>query len=139
MKVNISKLILAIPALAAWLAVNALSTASGAPTPTLLASGLQGSIGSTIGPDGALYVPEGALGRITRVDPRTGQATIFASGLPPSLIGLGGAMDVTFIGRTAYVLVSLVGADLGGSSVDGIYRIDGPNRFTVIADIGNFA
>ena len=34
----------------------------------LLASGLMGTIGSTIGPDGALYVAEGALGRITRIN-----------------------------------------------------------------------
>jgi hypothetical protein len=34
------------------------------------------------------------------------------------------------------VLVTLVGEDVGGSSVVGIYRVDGPNDFTVIADIG---
>jgi hypothetical protein len=48
-------------------------------------------------------------------------------------------MDVAFIGRTAYVLVTLVGPDVGGSSIVGIYRMDGPNSFTVIADIGAFA
>jgi hypothetical protein len=45
-------------------------------------------------------------------------------------------MDVAFIGDTAYVLVTLV--DVGGDTV-GIYRVDGPNTFTVIADIGAFA
>src|SRR5690242_8855588 len=39
---------------------------------TLLASGLQGSIGSAIGPDGALYVPEGIAGTVTRIDLETG-------------------------------------------------------------------
>ena len=48
-------------------------------------------------------------------------------------------MDVAFIGNTAYVLVTLVGTDLGGSDVVGIYRVDGPNTFTVIADIGAFS
>src|SRR5438876_299888 len=37
---------------------------------------------------------------------------------------------------TAYVLVTVVGSDLGGNSVVGIYRVDSPNHFTVIADIG---
>ena len=48
-------------------------------------------------------------------------------------------MDVAFIGRTAYVLVTLVSPDVGGSSIDGIYRVDGPHSFTVVADIGTFS
>ena len=47
-------------------------------------------------------------------------------------------MDVAFIGKTAYVLVTLVSADVGGHDVDGIYRVDGPDTFTVVADIGAF-
>src|SRR5438128_11636510 len=54
------------------------------PTATLLVTGLGGSQGSTVGPDGALYVSESLAGRIWRVDPETGQVTTFASGLPPS-------------------------------------------------------
>ena len=54
-------------------------------------SGLQGAQGSTIGPDGALYVTEGAIGRVSRIDRHSGEVTTFASGLPPSLIGIGGA------------------------------------------------
>ena len=69
-------------------------------SPQLLAGGFQGLAGSTVGPDGALYVTEPATGRILRVNPRTGSTTTFASGLPPSVIGLGGVMDVAFIGRT---------------------------------------
>ena len=106
---------------------------------TLLAAGLQGSVGATIGPDGALYVAQGGLGQITRVDPVTGNATVFASGLPPQVIPLGGAMDVAFVGTTMYVLVTLVGADVGGNSVVGIYRMDGAGGFTVVADIGAWA
>ena len=107
---------------------------------SVLASGLQGTLGSTVGPDGALYVVEGTLGQIARVDPRTGQISTFASGLPKTLasIGIGGPTDVAFIGRTAYVLVTLVSSDLGGTSIDGIYRVDGPNHFTIIADVGQF-
>jgi hypothetical protein len=120
------------------------SAAAAAPSarvtnPTQLLTGLEGGSGSTVGPDRALYVPETAAGRISRVDPRTGQITTFASGLPKSVIGLGGVMDVEFIGRTAYALVTLVGPDVGGSDTVGIYRVDGPSSFTVIADIGAFA
>jgi hypothetical protein len=105
----------------------------------LLVSGLEGASGSTVGPGGDLYVTEGAAGRVSRVDPRTGRRTTFASGLPKSIVGIGGAMDIAFKGDKAYVLVTLVGPDVGGTSKVGIYRIDGPNRFTVIADIGAFA
>ena len=112
---------------------------SPAPTTTQLLTGLEGGSGSTVGPGGALYVTESAVGRISRVDPKTGEITTFASGLPASIIGIGGTTDVAFIGGTAYALVTVVGPDVGGSDVVGIYRIDGPDSFTVIADIGAFA
>src|SRR5437773_1128781 len=110
------------------------------PTVTRLARGLKGAMGSTIGPDGALYVTEGAVGRISRLDPQTGEKTTFASGLPRAIpaIGIGGAIDVAFVDNIAYVLVTLVSPDVGGSDVDGIYRVDGPHSFTVVADIGAF-
>jgi hypothetical protein len=65
----------------------------------------------------------------------------FASGLPRQIaaVGLGGAMDVAFLGHTAYALVTLVGPDVGGSDTVGIYRVDGPHAFTVVADIGTWA
>jgi hypothetical protein len=114
------------------------------PTATRLVTGLvEGAKGSTIGPDGALYVTEGAAGRISRVDPQTGDITTFASGLPPAIISIGGfsiggPIDVAFIDNIAYALVTLVSPDVGGSHVDGIYRVDGPDSFTVVADIGAF-
>lgn len=114
-------------------------TLSGPPTATRLVSGLQGGSGSTIGPDGGLYVTEPEAGRVSRVDPRTGTITTFASGLPTRLIPLGGAMDIAFIDQTAYVLVTLVGSQFGGNDVVGIYRIDGEDTFKVIADIGAFS
>ena len=106
----------------------------------MIASGLEGGSGSAVGPDGALYVTEGAAGRIARIDPETGAKTTFASGLPPWIVGIGGAIDVAFIDDTAYALVTLVGTDIpGGVDTVGIYRIDGPNTSTVVADIGTFA
>lgn len=106
----------------------------------LLVSGLQGSFGTTVGPGGDLYVAEGVARRVSRVDPRTGKVTTFASGLPAQVIpGAGAATDVEFLGGTAYVLVQFIGPYLGGpDEVNGIYRVDGPRSFTVVADIGAF-
>lgn len=100
-----------------------------------LATGLQGASGSAVGPDGALYVTESWTGRITRVGPATGSRSTFAEGLPATLpwVGLGGALD-----GTAYALVTMVGPDLGGGDVVGVYRIDGPASATPVADIGSF-
>ena len=77
-------LILLLLALLASVVPSAASAAPrhGDPTAHLLVAGLEGGSGSTIGPDGALYVTENAAGRITRVDPRTGATTTYASGLP---------------------------------------------------------
>jgi hypothetical protein len=120
------------------------TAASAEPTAVLsetrvLTSGLQGASGGAIGPDGALYVPEGTIGTVTRVDTSSGVESTFVSGLPESIIGIGGPIDIVFKGRTAYVLVSNVGPDLGGDQVDGIYRIDGPTSFTVVADLGTWS
>ena len=95
----------------------------------LLVSGLDSGSGSTVGPGGALYVTEGFAGRVSRVDPTTGAVTTYATGLPESIVGIGGAMDIAFIGSTAYVLVTLVGPDVGGSDVVGIYRVDDHDSF----------
>src|SRR6476659_143838 len=82
--VGIGIVVLSAAALLAIITPTAASPASpcAGPTATLLVTGLQGASGSTIGPDGALYVTEGAVGRISRVDPQTGELTTFASGLP---------------------------------------------------------
>ncbi len=130
------------PAIRLLIALIAVALAPVA-TNAQIVTGLQGASGSAIGPDGALYVTEGAVGRISRVDLKTHEVTTFASGLPKALpgVGIGGVMDVAFIGKTAYALVTLVGTDLAGAggNVVGIYEIDGPSSSTVIADIGKFS
>jgi sugar lactone lactonase YvrE len=131
-----------VAAVLAWLMPQAVGQAAprqDGGTPELLASGLQGGSGSTVGPDGALYLTEGVAGRLTRVDPRTGTATTVATCLPRRIAPIGGAMDVAFLGRTPYVLVTLVGADVGGTDAVGIYRVDGPDDCAVVADIGAFS
>lgn len=122
--------------------VAAAKDAPGEPTATLLVTGLEELQGSTVGPGGDLFVTAPLTGSIWRVDRKTGDVTLFASGLPariPDLFFIGsGVVDVAFIGETAYALVTGVGADLDPSQDDvvGIYRIDGPDSFTVVADLG---
>jgi len=118
--------------------VKAENERRGPPIVTHLVSGLGPLFGTTVGPDGMLYVCELTTGSILEVDPETGDVSTFATGLPTNT-GIGGPYDVTFVGNTAYVLETLVDPFVGGNSIDGIYRIDGPNSFTVIADIGQFA
>jgi hypothetical protein len=113
---------------------------AGAPSATLLVTGLEELQGSAVGPGGALFVTAPLTGSIWRVDPKTGAVTLFASGLPARIPGLdfigSGVVDVAFIGGTAYALVTGVAPDLFGHDIVGIYRVDGPNSFTVVADIG---
>lgn len=107
-----------------------------------LTSGLAGASGSTIGPDGQLYATEGAIGEVTRVDRNTGEQYMFAKNLPSAIpdFGFGGPVDVAFIDDSAYVLVSLTDpfaiGPVAGFQPQGIYRIDGPDSSTLIADLG---
>jgi hypothetical protein len=137
---------MAILAVCAVLTVGIIPTASAWPRDpvvtelvTFAADGCAGGCGSgsTVGPDRALYVTDGKAGRVLRVDPHSGAVSTFAQGLPPSVADIGGAMDVAFIGRTAYVLVTLVGRFFGQPDVvDGIYRVQRDGSVTPIADIG---
>ena len=141
------KLLVALVALAAMilpLAASAAPPGAQPGTPELLTTLAGGAAsGSAIGPGRALYVPQPAAGEIWRVDPKTGDKTLFASGLPERFPGLpfGGVMDVAFYGSTAYALVSVVEPGLVACDPDlvGIYRIDGPSSSTLVADIGTFA
>jgi hypothetical protein len=140
--------ILAVAAAAATLAAAVTPPAAhakpGSPAPVMTTVATFGSglgSGSTVGPDRALYVTDPNAGSVLRVDRRTGAVTTLADGLPPQVLGVGGAMDVAFIGRTPYVLVTLVGGDIvGGPHIGdatvGIYRLGRDGRFTAFADIG---
>jgi hypothetical protein len=115
----------------------------GEPKATRLVGGLneiEELQGSAVGPGGALFVTAPLTGSIWRVDPKTGAVRLFASGLPARFPGLeyigSGVVDVAFIGGTAHALVTGVAPDLGGHDIVGIYRVDGPDSFTIVADIG---
>lgn len=111
--------------------------------PEPLVTSLQGAMGSTVGPDGALYLTEGGAGKISRVDPQTGEISTLVEGLPPAVLPIGGVTDVAFIDGTAYALVTMVADDLPvpveTPGVVGLYRVDGPDSFTVIADLGQWS
>jgi len=140
------KILVALAALAAMIVPLAASAAppAGPGSPELLAT-LAGNAasGSAIGPGGALFVPQPAAGQIWRIDPDTGNKTLFASGLPQrfGFVPFGGVMDVAFYGSTAYALVSVVEPGLLACDpgLIGIYRVDGPSSSTLVADIGTFA
>jgi sugar lactone lactonase YvrE len=125
---------------AVWVAVAAASAGAAPSTPHMLYGGLGGGSGSTVGPDGALYVNDPVSGTIVRVDPSTGNASTYADCLPPQIpgVGLGGGMDIAFSGHTAYALVSVVSDPLfgPGGPPDGLYRIDGLHSCTLVADLG---
>jgi sugar lactone lactonase YvrE len=111
---------------------------------TFAAPGCTGTCGSgsTIGPDGALYVTDGKAGRVLRVDTRSGAITTFVAGLPlmNTPPGIGGAIDVAFVGHTAYVLVGNVGPTFGEpDEVAGIYRVRQDGSAVPVADIGAWA
>lgn len=162
-----------IPALAALLGVAALLLAPGVsaqeegPPPsagTKIAEGLQGTIGATVGPDGALYVAEagtggdtevtppedfpadepvptfGLTGRVSRIDPETNARTTVASGIGSlgGPEGAGGAVDVAFMGNTMYVLTTGSANEFGQEDwPNGIYRASGSN-IELVADISAF-
>ena len=106
--------------------------------------------GSTIGPDGALYVTDGSAGEVLRIDRRSGRVSTYATGLPPKAFQgqeIGGPVDVAFMGRTAYVLVTLVNGLIFGEPFDngdpnaknGLYRIERDGTPTLIADLGQWS
>ena len=104
--------------------------------------------GSTIGPDGALYVTDGMAGAVLRIDRRSGRVTPYAEGLPPKAFpgaDIGGPVDVAFLDRTAYVLVTIVSGNLFGEpfgdpeAKNGLYRIERDGSNTLVADLGQWS
>ncbi len=104
--------------------------------------------GSTIGPDGALYVTDGGKGEVLRIDLLDGVVSTYATGLPPKAFqgeDIGGPVDVAFMDGTAYVLVTLVSGVFIGEpfgdpeAKNGLYRIDPGGTPTLVADLGQWS
>ncbi len=137
----------------------------GGPPPTsgkVLASGLLGTQGATIGPDGALYVVEGGTGgskkvttpdgdgffgltgRISRIDPVTGGRTSAATGLPSGAQTEGGQgsgpADVVFLNGTIYYLMTGGFNYIAGLEAypNGVYAVQKDGSSKLIADISKF-
>ena len=66
---------------------------SSPPDVTLFVSGMASGWAAPSDPDGDLLVTEAVTGRVLRVDPKNGDVSTFASGLPIRIVGTGGAMD----------------------------------------------
>ncbi len=104
--------------------------------------------GSTIGPDGALYVTDGGSGEVLRINLPDGAVSPYAKGLPPKAFqgeDIGGPVDVAFMDGTAYVLVSLVSGAISGDpfgdpkAKNGLYRIEPGGTPTLVADLGQWS
>lgn len=155
----------ALAAVAAALLSGVVFAQEGPPAPsagTVLAGDLLQPRGITIGPDGMIYVAEagtggdaegpagpegGALhngftGRVSKIDPGTGERTTVVDGLPSAASDQGeaiGVADVKFIGTNLYVLITHGGAAWGFDDWStGIYRIGSGGNLSLVADIGAF-
>jgi hypothetical protein len=132
--------VLAMAGLAITISSGLGAPRSRTPEATLVASGLEGALGTTVGPGGDLYVAETSQAQVAKFDPRTGEVSIYATGLPPTIWGYGSPVDVAFIGHTLYALTALE-SDLFPNpfGLTGIYRMDGPDSFTPIVNIGEWS
>ena len=102
-----------------------------------LVTGLAGGSGSTVGPGGALYVTERAAA-VSRgsIRERVPSRRMRAACRPPSSPR---RRDGRRLPRRHRLCPRNSGRSRVGSDVVGIYRVDGLDDFTVIADIGTWS
>jgi hypothetical protein len=137
-----------------------------------VASGLLNPRGIVFGPDGQLYVAEagvggthrttraqcrqvhspvgpysgGTSGRISRIDPKTGERTTLVDRLPSTqtsqLFGriVFGVSQLRFLDGKLYVLQGGAGCSHGNpGTANGVYRVNDDGTWTLIADLSAFA
>ena len=141
-----------------------MSVSAQAPGPTsgeAITTGLLSPRGLKIGPDGMLYVAEagtggstsitvdgaehlvGGSGRISKIDPETGERTTVADGLhsdfSTATMDSVGPADVAFIGDQLYYLQTHGGEAYGAADTpSGLYSVDEDGGTELVADIGEF-
>ncbi len=164
---KLTRLLLPVALMAGAIAFGAVQTSAqeGGPPPTagtVLAEGLQSTIGAAIGPDGALYVAEGGTGgpmkvstpdgdgyfgltgRVSRIDPETGERTTFASGIASGAEAEGGQgfglADIVFVGDDLYYLTTGSFNLIEGLEAypNGVYRILPDGSSKLVANISKF-
>ena len=93
-------------------------------TPRPVASGLAGPEGIAAATDGTLYVVEEDAGRVTRVDPQTGTATLVADGLALRGLERKAIEDSTSIGFLGGIAVWNGGLFVTSYEENSVYRIE---------------
>lgn len=159
------KIVFGLAALAVGAAgLASLNVSAQAPGPTsgeAITTGLLSPRGLKVGPDGMLYVAEagtggetsitvdgaehlvGDSGRISKIDPETGDRTTVVDGLPSDFstatMDSVGPADVAFIGNQLYYLQTHGGEAYGAADTPtGIYSVDEDGNTELVADIGQF-
>lgn len=131
---------------------------------TAVASGLLNPRGFTWAPDGALVIAESGVvppeapppsgpptpmfrplttstGRISRVDPATGERTTLADGLPSSVGSFGdtlGPANVAYLGNDLYVLMSLGPVHGWPHYPSGVYKVNADGTLRPVANLDVF-
>jgi hypothetical protein len=151
-----------VVAASALVAAERTAAQQGGPTSgRLLTGGLLSPRNMKVGPDGMIYVAEagiagdtqftgedgavyrnGFTGRISRIDPATGDRETVVDGLPSNGTPMGDAVgpaDVAFLGGELYYLQTHGGEGYGfPDTPTGIYRVEDDGTTTLVADIGQF-
>jgi hypothetical protein len=134
------------------------------PNAAVAASGLVNPRGFTFAPDGALVVaeagapPDGFVaplgpptpmfrpgttttGRVSRIDPATGQRTSLADGLPSSATSFGdtlGPANVAYLGADLYVLISAGPVHGWPNYPSGVYKVNPDGTVRPVANLDAF-
>jgi sugar lactone lactonase YvrE len=165
--VKLRNLVLPVALLAAFAAFGGIGAYAqeGGPPPTsgVVLTSVQGILGATIGPDGALYVGQGGTGgskevttpdgpgffglsgSIARIDPVTGDSTTVASNIASGAESNGGdgfgIADVAFLDGSLYYLTSGSFNLIEGLEAypNGIYKVSKDGKSSeLVADLSAF-